>query len=167
MKRRRARTAVGAGLAVAGGLATLWIRRRYLLTTVSGRSMEPALCDADRVLVRRTQRIRTGQIVVVIAPDPPLVHLPPGTFPAEDELATTTVETLPQPGERLLIKRAIAVPGDRVPRERIPALREAPETVVPPASLVVLGDNPGASWDSRDFGFIRPGECVGVVVRKL
>ncbi|KAB2352774.1 hypothetical protein F8566_02130 [Actinomadura rudentiformis] len=127
--------------------------------------MEPALHDADRVLVRRTRRIRPGQIVVVIAPDPPLVHLPPDEGPAVDALPA--VEPLPQPGERLLIKRAVAVPGDPVPRERFPALRDAPHAVVPPESLVVLGDNPDASWDSREFGFVRPGECVGVVVRKL
>lgn len=65
------------------------------------------------------------------------------------------------------MKRAVAVPGDPVPRQGFPAFRDAPETVVPRHALVVLGDNPGAGWDSRDFGFVRGDEFVGVMVRRL
>jgi len=168
---RAALLLAGAGL-VAGGASALWIRSRYLVATVDGRSMEPTLRAGDRLLVRRTGRVRVGQIVVVKAPDPPLVHVAPGTpLTAEEEAALAAgpqaAPRAPEPGRRLLVKRAVAIPGDRVPREGFPALCEVPETVVPPRSLVVLGDNPAASWDSREYGFVRSGELVGVAIRRL
>ncbi|MGC5009901.1 S26 family signal peptidase [Streptosporangium sp. DT93] len=54
-----------------------------------------------------------------------------------------------------------------MPRHRVPALRDVPEGVVPPGAPVVLGDTPGSSWDSREFGFVRGDEPVGVMVRHL
>jgi signal peptidase I len=66
-----------------------------------------------------------------------------------------------------LVKRAVAVAGDPVPTDRVPLLREARETIVPPGALVVLGDNAATSWDSRDYGFVRGAQFVGVAVRRL
>ncbi|TDD84930.1 S26 family signal peptidase [Actinomadura rubrisoli] len=132
--------------------------------------MEPTLRAGDRLLVRRTDRVRAGRIVVVRAPDPPLGDREPaGAELTEEEAAALPVvpAAAPPPGGRLLVKRAVAVPGDPVPRDAVPALREVPDEVVPPGSLVVLGDNPSASWDSREYGFVRPGGCVGVAVRRL
>ncbi|MFD0690481.1 S26 family signal peptidase [Actinomadura fibrosa] len=162
-------TAVAGGLALGSGLGALWIRRNLLVATVNGRSMEPTLHAGDRLLVRRTDRVRPGQIVVVRAPDPPLGSAPPdtGLTPEEEAALPLVPEAAPPPGGRLLVKRAVAVAGDRVPRDGFPALREASEDVVPPGALVVLGDNPSVSWDSREYGFVRPGECVGVAVRRL
>ena len=162
---------VSAALAICG-LWLLWIRRRYLVATVAGRSMEPTLRAGDRLVVRRTRRIRAGQIVVVRAPDRPLEYRPPGTPLTDEEKAALLAppgmaEPVAPPGERLLIKRAVAVPGDPVPRDGFPALRTVPDTVVPRGSLVVLGDNPAASWDSREYGFVHPADLVGVVVRPL
>ncbi|MFI7700400.1 signal peptidase I [Nonomuraea sp. NPDC049480] len=153
-----------------GGLALWWARRRYLVATVDGRSMEPALRAGDRLLVRRTRRVRVGQIVVVEIPVP---FLPDGPPPGvgQDDLDraedATPVGALDHPDRQLLVKRAVAVAGDPVPRQSVPALRDVPEKVVPRGSLVVLGDNPAVSWDSRDYGFVRPDQFVGVMVRRL
>jgi signal peptidase I len=153
-----------------GGLALWWARRRYLVATVDGRSMEPTLHAGDRLLVRRTRRVRAGQIVVVEIPVPVLPDGPPPGV-GQDDLdraeETTPVNPPDHPDRQLLVKRAVAVAGDPVPRQSVPALRDVPETVVPRGSLVVLGDNPAVSWDSRDYGFVRPDQFVGVMVRRL
>ncbi|MEU4720737.1 S26 family signal peptidase [Nonomuraea dietziae] len=163
MKTGKLLLAASAVLALAAPL--WWIRGRYLVATVNGPSMEPNLRSGDRVLVRRTRRVRSGQIVVVKIADPaPLDGLPPGLEPGD---AAELPEKPDHPGWRLLVKRAAAVAGEPVPRHRVPALRDVPETVVPPGALVVLGDNPGSSWDSREFGFVRGDELVGVMVRRL
>jgi signal peptidase I len=139
------------GLLVAAGLALLSIRRRFLVTVVDGASMEPALRSGDRVLVHRTQRIRVGQIVVLEFPD-----LPSGRAPVTER------------GRQLLLKRAVAVQGDRLPTEwEDPDLDEIAGRVVPPGSVVVLGDNRATSWDSRHYGFVRRERLVGVMIRHL
>ena len=71
------------------------------------------------------------------------------------------------PDTRLLIKRAVAVPGDPVPRDRIPPLRKVPEATVPPDRFIVLGDNPAVSFDSREYGYLRGEDLVGVAARKM
>ncbi|WP_214409279.1 peptidase S26 family protein [Sphaerisporangium fuscum] len=140
-----------AGTLLAAGLLVLSIRRRYLVTTVDGTSMEPALLSGDRVLVRRTKRVRAGQIVLFRFPE-----LPSGQGPA-------TVRE-----RQLLLKRAVAVPGDRVPDDwETPDVEGMAGTVVPPRSLVVLGDNRETSWDSRHYGLVPRELFVGVVVRRL
>ncbi|MGW3605721.1 S26 family signal peptidase [Micromonospora sp. NPDC005161] len=110
--------AVAAVLAVAtAGL--LWARRHLLLVAVVGRSMEPTLRSGDRVLARRLPlaRVRPGDVVVVVAP----------------AWMTAGHPTRPDApgGPGLLIKRAHAVPGDPVPVDRVPLLRQFGERVVP------------------------------------
>ncbi|MEU3454360.1 S26 family signal peptidase [Micromonospora sp. NPDC006766] len=127
----------------------LWARRHLLLVSVVGRSMEPTLRAGDRVLARRVplSRIRPGDVVVVVAP---------------------AAMTAGQPGDGepgLLIKRAHAVPGEPVPVDRVPLLRQRRERVVPPGQLVVLGDNPPFSYDSRECGYISEPDVLGVVIR--
>ena len=127
--------AVLAGLVLAAGVM-LGLRRRLLLVTVEGDSMEPAYTAGDRLVVRRTTLagVRRGAVVVLAAhsADPPL-----------------------------LVKRAVAVPGDPVP-EGIPVA----DRTVPPGQLVVLGDNTDRSADSRAKGYIPASDVVGVVVRR-
>jgi signal peptidase I len=111
------------------------VRMRYLLITVDGQSMAPTLVTGDRLLVRRTvlTSVRKGQMVVVCWSGSP---------------------------NELMVKRAVAVPGDAVPRG-IPVT----ERTVPAGKLVVLGDNVDHSFDSRRAGFLSAAEVVGVVVR--
>ncbi|TWD82534.1 signal peptidase I [Kribbella amoyensis] len=124
-------------------VALILVRRRYVAVTVAGRSMEPAHRDGDVVLVRRTgpQNIRPGQVIVVAYPD-----------------SETAV-----PGDPpWLMKRVSAVPGDRV-APGLPALEAG--ALVPAGCLVLLGDNPNASHDSRHRGYYRSDSVLGVVVR--
>lgn len=140
-------TALGAGCAVAGAVAL--VRRRYVVVTVEGESMTPTLADGDRVVVRRTRlaAVRSGQLVVSGPP------------------AGERWDRLPMPA--WLIKRAVAVPGDRVPKDVGPALRALAEERVPDGRLVLLGDNPRRSLDSRQCGYFTSGQLLGVVVRRL
>ncbi|MEV4005890.1 S26 family signal peptidase [Actinomadura sp. NPDC049753] len=157
--------AAAAGVLLAVGALTVWVRLRYLVTTVDGPSMEPALHSGDRILVRRTRRVRAGQIVVVRIRPPTLDAPPPDDpGPAPDEEVPVVRD---HPDGLLLVKRAIAVAGDPVPVDRVPSLREAREETVPPGALVVLGDNAATSWDSRDYGFVRADQFIGVAVRRL
>jgi signal peptidase I len=54
-----------------------------------------------------------------------------------------------------------------VPRDDCPALREVAEPTVPTGQLVVLGDAPHLSYDSRHYGYVPAGLLVGVMVRRL
>jgi signal peptidase I len=129
---------LGAALGFVAG-AVLLARRRLLLVTVEGESMAPTYTAGDRVVVRRATLagVRRGAVVVLAAPA--------GGAPGDPPL---------------LVKRAVAVPGDPVPAG-IPV----PDRVVPPGRLVVLGDNAGRSADSRVVGFIPAADVVGVALR--
>jgi signal peptidase I len=124
-----------------GLTALLAVRRFLVVVTVHGASMEPTFHHGDRVLVRRHRTPRAGQIVVVkpVTPGP----------------------------QRWLIKRVASIPGDPVPRDRIPALIDVAESHVPPDRLVLLGDNAATSYDSRQTGYFPTAHLLGVVVRRL
>ncbi|TDQ00871.1 S26 family signal peptidase [Labedaea rhizosphaerae] len=125
----------------------LVVRRSLVVTTVDGDSMAPGLRSGDRVLVRRTRRVRRGQVVML-------------GYPPVPSGADTTGQ--------YLLKRVVAVTGDRLDDGwAAPDVAGLGGQVVPPGCAVVLGDNRPSSWDSRHYGFV-PGErVVGVVVRKL
>ncbi|MEV4583167.1 S26 family signal peptidase [Nonomuraea jabiensis] len=142
-------------LAVVGvALAVGRLRRRYLVVTVQGESMLPAYRPGERVLVRRTPpgSLRAGQVVVLSG----FAQARPGERPRG-----------PQMGPRWIIKRVVAVPGDPIPRDAVPALRAEPGTRVPGGRLVVLGDNPDHSLDSRQSGYLTADRLFGVVLRKI
>jgi signal peptidase I len=124
-------------------VSLLRLRRGLVAVTVRGDSMVPALRSGDRVLVRRT----------------PLRALTPGS------LVVFARPRAPRPG--WMIKRIIAVPGDVIPRREVPALWGHPGDHVPAHRLVVLGDNPDESYDSRHFGYVRADAVLGVVERVL
>jgi signal peptidase I len=141
----------GALLAAGAAIGLLALRRGFLVTTVDGSSMEPTLRSGDRLLVRRAKRARAGQVVVFQYPDFLKAKAPaakrPGLF---------------------LVKRAVAVPGDRLPQGwGWPDMRRIAGQVVPSGSFVVLGDNREASFDSRHDGFVHRDRLVGVVIRQL
>ena len=135
-------------LATAVGTA----RRLLLVVTVRGASMEPGLHDGDRVLVlrRNPERLRAQEVVVLRGPlqlDTPAAPLHGGPV-------------------HFVIKRLAAVAGQSVP----PAVRHAVAdagSLVPLGSLVVLGDNPDHSSDSRDFGPVPAARAVGTVVHRF
>ena len=121
-------------------------RRRLIMTTVDGPSMAPSLLSGDRVLVRRTRRPRRGQVALLRFP-----QLPSG--------ATT---------DQLLLKRVVAVAGDRIPPGWAdPDVHGLGGELVPAGCAVVLGDNRPTSWDSRHYGFVPRERIVGVVVRHV
>ena len=117
-----------------------WLRRRYLTVTVQGASMLPTYPPGQRLLVRRwtaSGALQAGQVVV-------LDDRPVG-----------------------IVKRVAAAPGDPVPRDTVPALRDEPGPRVPAGRLVLLGDNPEQSRDSRQAGYFRVDRLLGVVVRPI
>ncbi|WP_206061248.1 signal peptidase I [Nonomuraea basaltis] len=136
-------------LAVAGLLLVLVVlRRRLAVVVVSGLSMEPTFHAGDRLLVRRMRlaRISVGDVVVFETPDWLGIGEPP------------------PPERRWMVKRVVALPGDPVP-ESVQAV--VPERRVAPDRLVVLGDNPSASFDSRQCGLIDAGTLLGVAHRRI
>ncbi|WP_328989654.1 S26 family signal peptidase [Kribbella sp. NBC_01245] len=142
--------------------------RRLALVTVAGRSMEPALADGDRLLAWRRPRrpLRLGDVVVLEAPYPAGVLV----READDGSPVPPPWQTPPAGpremsRRWIVKRVAAQPGDAVPASaagRVPA-----GTVVPPGRLLVVGDNPGQSYDSRQVGFVPAERVLGLVIRRL
>ncbi|MFI7534637.1 S26 family signal peptidase [Streptosporangium sp. NPDC049376] len=153
--------ACGASASVLGlGLLTSAVMARGLVAvTVRGSSMKPAYRDGDRVVARRGRPLRAGQVVVVEQPTPEREWPDPPVPPGAGEASMS--------GRRWMIKRIVAVPGDAVPRARVPALSDAPEDRVPPGRLVLLGDNQEASYDSRHVGYFPAERVLGVVLRPL
>ncbi|MGV9773221.1 S26 family signal peptidase [Streptosporangium sp. NPDC003464] len=139
------------GMVLFGGVVL--IRRRFLLVTVTGRSMEPALAPGDRVLTMRRPRnaLRHGDIVVV----------QPRSMSARPRARVLRLLDGKPPN---IIKRIGALPGDPVPEV---ALEAAGDATVPAGKLLIFGDNPSASHDSRDFGFVDIRSVVSVVQRKV
>lgn len=138
-------------LTVAG--AALVARRRLVAVTVDGESMAPTFRDRDRVLVARRApgRLRRGDVVVVERPRP-------GSGwrelrPPDGSLA----------GREWYVKRAVALPGDPVPEV---ARTAAAVDTVPPAALIVVGDNPRSN-DSKQWGLFPADRLLGVVVARL
>jgi len=126
------------------GAVVRWVQLGFLVVTVAGTSMAPTFSPGDRVLVRRRRlsRVRAGEVVVLRSPS--------------DQVA------LP-----LMVKRVAAVPGDPVPVELADAPCGPLDTPVPVDRLLVLGDNPRVSFDSRECGYIRAEHVVGLVTRRL
>jgi len=140
--------AIAAAIGSAGALAIAYrVRRLYLVVTVVGGSMQPAFASGDRLLVRRTtlDRVRRGAAVVVTLPAPGGPDDPP-----------------PNPAHEVMVKRAVALPGDAVPD----GVKVA-DALVPPHHLVVIGDNPNGSYDSRYVGYVPAQALLGVVVRRM
>ncbi|MFJ8621347.1 S26 family signal peptidase [Kitasatospora sp. NPDC093550] len=136
----------GAGLVTLVGLAGL-LRVALSVVEVSGPSMTPALRPGQRVLVLRRglARLRAGRIVVV----------------APDGLAAAGGGPLRRRPGRLLVKRLAALPGDPVPPPVRPVVAGG---TVPGGHVVLLGDNPEFSTDSRMWGAVPARSVVGVVL---
>lgn len=150
-------TAVICALALAAA-GWLWhLRRNRVLVSVDGSSMEPTYSDGDRLLLRRTRTasVHKGQIIAV-APEHVTDSDSPQIIPAE-----TVAE-----GSLWYIKRVAAAPGDPVPTG-VGALSDKVGELVPSGSLIILGDNPAESHDSREEGFVDAHRLRGIVIRRF
>lgn len=131
--------------------ALWWARRNLVLVHIDGPSMAPTLLDGERVLARRLrpERARSGQLVLLAPP------AAPGAVQPSD------------PGRLWLVKRLLATSGEAVPEDLavLPVLGGL--RTVPPGHLLVVGDNPAESYDSRHEGFIPHSRIRGVVVHRL
>ncbi|MFS1304267.1 S26 family signal peptidase [Streptosporangium longisporum] len=168
----------------AGAAAVLWARRNLLVAIVSGASMRPTHRSGDKVLVRRLHpgRIRAGDIVVAdIVAVPEIVPVPePVAAFSYDGIrhaarrgaagtgrprgAVPPWRSSPGSAPSRVVKRVAAVQGDPVPAS-VP--HGAGETSVPGGCVVLLGDNPEESLDSRHFGYVPVADVVGKVVGVL
>jgi signal peptidase I len=151
--------AVVAVAVVAAGVRTL--RHRIAVVTVTGQSMQPTLIAGDRVLVHRRdiRELRPGQIVVF-------------QRPAGDRTWQAEPPRLVEGRPGWAIKRLVGIPGDPLPAEILAAASDNPQLLVPGLlvprrKLLVMGDNPDHSFDSRHFGYVPAEQLLGVVHRKL
>lgn len=130
------------------GVAIHRLHRQFFMVRVEGRSMEPNFRPGQRALARRVPpaRMCTGRVVVMAQP-------------LFDD-AMLSIEGWKS--GHWMIKRVAAVPGDRVPAELTAVVRSIGP--VPTGRLLVLGDNPNATLDSRAFGYIPLDRVEGVVV---
>lgn len=140
--------AVVASVAAASAVVGWLLRTRLLVVVVNGSSMLPALRPGQRLLARRRGRVVPGRLVVFGRPE----------F-VEGQWTWSHLAANPGQRTRWLVKRVAAVAGDPLPAS-IPG--GAPGRIVPPAMLVVLGDNAQASTDSRDFGLVSADQVLAV-----
>ncbi len=145
-------SATALGLA---GVAVL-LRYRVVRVTVRGSSMAPVYEDGARVLVHRGGRIAVGRVVVLERPARGV------TWPLPSVDRATSSRTVA--ARQWIIKRVAAVPGDPAPLDRMPALDRTAGPLVPPGRLVLLGDNPLNSYDSRQAGYFPVERVLGTVV---
>ncbi|MEU4568399.1 S26 family signal peptidase [Micromonospora sp. NPDC023956] len=131
--------------------AVALVRRRIVVVGISGLSMAPTLGHGDLVLVRRRRgRVpRRGQVILIEVPEP----CRPGERPE-------------RPAHTWVVKRVVALPGDPAPRF-LPGWACDPAGRVPAGHVVLLGDNPEVSRDSRHFGPVPLDRVLGVAVRRL
>ncbi|MEU4712595.1 S26 family signal peptidase [Micromonospora purpureochromogenes] len=158
---------VGLALAVPAVVGLVRLRRRYLAVRVAGPSMEPTLRHGDLVLVRRAALDEVPRHRLVVVRRPP---------PWRDLRSWADGRRVPEQAGRgsdgpgvddpWIIKRVVAVPGDRLPSE-LAAHRAQLGGRVPAGCLAVLGDNRAASVDSRRFGYVQEESVLGVVIGNL
>ena len=141
--------------------AGFWLKRSFAVVQVAGSSMLPALGPGDRVLARRRRpgSLRPGQIVVVRRPR---INYPVDMVPDPESTAPSPI-THPQ----WIVKRVAATAGTPVRSDWLPTDLDGNGAVVPARMLVLLGDNPDASFDSRQLGYFPVRDLLGVVVRRM
>ncbi|MEY9926763.1 signal peptidase I [Catenulispora sp. GP43] len=156
------RAVFAAGVAV-GALGVLAARRALVLITVSGGSMSPTYTDGEKLVVRRG-RLRTPRVGDVIVFRHPQLARTAAT--ATQTPAPAPAPAPARPDVDWMVKRVVAIEGDRVPEEIRHAVGATDAgSVVPPGFLLVRGDDP-VSLDSRHFGYLPTTEVLGVSVRR-
>lgn len=170
MTARQRRALAGIGAVNLMIIFVRWLRRNYLVVVVTGHSMASAYRNGDRVLVRRVPitAICSGQIIVFTSTRDGAAKQTDHTVsggrkaPMPRDRPTRSV----RPRREFMIKQVSAVPGDPVPRNQFPALREVADSIVPSGNLVVIGTS-ADSYDSRHFGYVSGDRVIGVVERRL
>lgn len=145
-----------AGLVVAAlGIVLFVLRRSLVAVQITGSSMEPTYHSGDRVLVRRRNGgVRVGEVVVMERPGESGGWPTP---PLDNHLRQRA----------WIIKRVVAVAGDPVPPDVTRALPAGAGAAVPEGMVVVLGDAPGRSLDSRYIGYVPVDRILGTALRRL
>ncbi|MGK5639345.1 S26 family signal peptidase [Streptomyces sp. URMC 126] len=151
----RPATWAASALGLGGLTVTAFLRYTVVRVTVRGSSMAPAYEDGDRVLVHRGGRTAVGRVVVLERP------ARDGTWPLPPVGRAASSRAVA--ARQWIIKRVAAAPGDPTPLDRAPVLRRTAARSVPPGRLVLLGDNPANSYDSRQAGFFPLERVLGTV----
>nr|WP_324606148.1 S26 family signal peptidase [Streptomyces griseus] len=147
-----------AASALTACIAVLATLERMLVTvTVRGQSMRPTFRDGDHVRVRRDLRPVPGRVIVIERPTPGARWTAP---PVSRSGGADAIA-----GRQWLIKRVVAVAGDPIPRDTVPGLPDTADGLVPPGGLVILGDNPDNSLDSRSLGYLPVERVLGTATQ--
>lgn len=144
-------------LVVVGGGVVVVARRRLLVIEVVGDSMAPTYRSGDRLLIHRTRRVGRGDVVIAR-------HQEGRDRSGSREVIESSPGGMGGYVTTWLVKRLVAMPGDRVPESVVP--RVGTGGPVPAGMSVLLGDHP-ESADSKTWGFIPLTDLGGVVVTKL
>jgi signal peptidase I len=138
-------------------IAALVLVHAFALGTfrVDGDSMQEALAPGDLLVVSKLA-VTGAKIRALFGSADPYV-------PRRGDVV---VFRLPQKPSLILVKRVIGVPGDHV---RLDDAQGSFDGVVPQAAIFVLGDNrtPGASVDSREWGYLPCANLIGRAVVRL
>ncbi|MGE0709286.1 MAG: signal peptidase I [Planctomycetota bacterium] len=155
---RRRAAWLTAVLALAAALT--WVVQEHVLTVfqVQGCSMEPTLREGQRVLVlRHPSRVLRGDLLVFRNPY------------AADEVLIKRVLALP--GERILVKDGRLYVNDLLhPEPYVKAgttILSLAEERLPEGTYYLLGDNRAESIDSRKLGPIERDLLIGKVVHRF
>jgi signal peptidase I len=133
----------------------------YHLFTLTDRdaSMEPTVNPGDRILaVTRFTSVRRGDVIIF---DPPSRYWPPSTGPTVKRIIGLPGDTISSVGGSVLLDGRLLSEPYLVSNQETGA--PIVSQVVPAGHYFVMGDNLGASNDSRDYGPISASSIMGVV----
>jgi len=140
------------------GLACIVLLHVFVvqISVVRGHSMQPSLCDGDRLVVDRLSHLVSGihrfSVVVLRYPCDPTVDF--------------VKRIVGLPGDRIrLVNGRLQVNGRVIPQSfgHVDDSAVMPERVVPQGCYFVLGDNRPISCDSREFGVVAEELVKGTV----
>lgn len=172
-------------ISAAIAIAILLRSNVFALTEVKMSSMEDTLFEGQKVLeyklVYRFRAPQRGEIIILDRED----RKPSFFSNVVDETREMVKSILGRPNQNHLIKRVIAVPGDRIDiRDGLVYIndKELKEvyvkgktypfsltfpTTVPENKVFVMGDNREISQDSRQLGFIDYSQIEGRAVYRI